>query len=77
MSEKPSGKRQKTKENQTDDDYSHSNESDIGIYTKGNLEDDDNDKNGLEKTIASHEHKELQHMFSEGTGQSELGKENL
>ena len=77
LSEKPSGKRQKTNENQTDDDYSHSNESDIGIYTKGNLEDDDNDKNGVEKTIASHEHKELQHMFSEGTGQSELGKENL
>ena len=80
LSEKSSGKRQKTNENQTDDDYSHSNESDIGIYTKGNIEDDDNDKNGLEKTIASHEQvedKELQHMLSEGTGQSELGKENL
>ena len=63
----------------------HSDESHISIYAKGNIIDDDNDKNDLEKLMFSHEQdedKELQHMFSEitideGTGpeiDSTLGK---
>ena len=77
-SENPTGKRQKTNESQTDYDSSHSDESDISIHAKGNIEDEDNEKNDLEKIIALQEQdedKELQHMFSEITGDEGTGPE--
>ena len=70
-SENSTGKRQKTNKSQTDYDSSQSDESDISIHAKGNIEDEGNEKNGLEKIIALQEKdkdKELQHMFSEITG---------
>ena len=51
-SENSSGKRQKTNQNQTDFDSSHSDESDISIHAKANIEEEDNEKNDLEKIIA-------------------------
>ena len=76
-SENATGKRQKTNENQTDYDSSHSDESDISIHAKGNIE-EDNEKNDLEKILALQEQdedKELQHMFSEITGDKGTGPE--
>ena len=66
-----SGKKQKTNEGQADYDSSQSDESDTSIHAKGNLEDEDNEKNDLEKLIALQEQdedKESQPMFSEITG---------
>ena len=71
LSENSTGKIQKTNESQTDYNFSHSDESDISIHAKGNIEDEDNEKNDLEKIITLQEReedKELQHMFSEITG---------
>ena len=62
--------------NHTHNDSSHSDESGISIYAKGNIEDDDKDKNNLEKMIAlreQHEDEELQYMSSEITGDEGTG----
>ena len=75
-SESSLGKRQKTNMNQTDHDSSHSDESNISIHVKGNIEKEDNEKNDLEKIRAlqkQDEDKELQHMFSEITGDEGTG----
>ena len=48
--------------NQTGDDSSDFNESDISIYSKENKEDDDKYKNTLEKVIASHEKDEYKEL---------------
>ena len=58
LSENSTGKRQKTNESQTDYDSSHSDESDISIHAKGNIEYEDNKKNNLEKIIALQEQDE-------------------
>ena len=71
-------KDEKTNENQTDYDSSHSDESNISIHAKGNIEEEDNEKNDLEKIIALQEQdedKELQHMLSEITGDEGTGPE--
>ena len=49
--------------NQTGDDSSDFNESDISIYSKENKEDDDKYKNTLEKVIASHEQDEYKELL--------------
>ena len=51
------GKDKKTNDSQTDYDSSLSDESDISIYAKGNIADEDNEKNDLEKIIAIQESK--------------------
>ena len=57
-SENSSGKRQKTNEIQTDYDSSHSDEINISIHAMRNIEDEDNEKNDLEKNIAIQEQDE-------------------